>query len=309
MACYYPIDGWRAKTPNENGKFPIVFQRSQAQQDEPIKLPCSRCIGCRLERSRQWAMRCVHESTLYENNCFITLTYNNENLPSNGSLNKTDWQKFMKAFRNKIHPRKIRFFMGGEYGLNQDITNTNTLGRPHYHAIIFNYDFPDKELYSTKNDHKLYTSEILTKIWNKGFATVGAMSFETAGYVARYCMKKIGGDEAETHYQQVNQGTGEIINLLPEFGLQSNRPGIGRAWFLKYRKDLDKGFITMRGSKMKPPKYYMDQYQQLYEEDWQYLRDKNAQAIDIYNPDNTLDRLRVKEKIKIRRTKTLKREL
>lgn len=146
MPCYYPLDGWRSKKPNQNGRFPVVFTADEAQIDMPMKIPCGNCIGCRLERSRQWAIRCLHESSLYDDNCFITLTYNEENLPYGESLNKRDFQLFMKKLRKAIAPKKIRFFACGEYGTNQDLTNLDTLGRPHFHAIIFNHDFADKTL-------------------------------------------------------------------------------------------------------------------------------------------------------------------
>jgi hypothetical protein len=109
--------------------------RNKKGVDGTLELPCGQCIGCRLERSRQWAMRCLHESSLYDRNAFVTLTYDDEHLPPGGSLNYPDFQRFMKRLR-KNSKSPIRFYMGGEYG-------ESTL-RPHFHVCLFGYDFPDK---------------------------------------------------------------------------------------------------------------------------------------------------------------------
>lgn len=310
MPCYYPLDGWKAKIPNPSGKYPVVFDRAQAQQDEPLKLPCGKCIGCRLENSRQWAMRCVHEAQLHDENCFITLTYSDDNLPHGASLNKRDLQLFWKKLRKKLYPLKISYFACGEYGTDQDPTTVETLGRPHYHAIIFGYDFPDKAPAAKSPAGEIrYASESLTRLWGKGHTDLGSFSFESAAYVARYQMKKINGEQAEEHYKRVDPRTGEITWLNPEYMVSSRNPAIGKRWFQKYHKDLDKGFITMRGVKMQYPKYYDDLYRELDDATHQFMRDRKRNSVDILDPDNTLDRLRVKEKLRIKRTKTLKREI
>jgi len=307
MPCYYPLDGWRAKRANENGKYPIVFDHKQAQLDQPVKLPCSKCTGCRLERSRQWAIRCVHESQLYDTNSFITLTYNDESLPYGHSLDKKHWQDFMKRLRKKLEPLKIRFFMCGEYGEEQDPTSPNLIGRPHFHAIIFNYDFPDKKHKATINENKLYESDLLTSVWGFGHCTVGDMTFETAAYVARYVMKKINGEPAEEHYQRVDVATGQMTPLTPEFNLCSRMPAIGKHWYDKYMSDCEKGFITIRGKKMPLPKYYktlLDDSGSL-----QYQQQKLDSMPDPNDSEYQYDRLRVKEKIKLKRITTLTRTL
>ena len=252
-------------------------------------------------------MRCLHESQLYEQNTFITLTYNPENRPSNGSLDVADWQKFMKRFRKKISPLKIRFFMGAEYGDQPDPLTSSTLGHPHYHAIIFNYDFPDKVHKTTRNEHKLYESEILNKLWGKGFCTIGDVSFQSAAYVARYCMKKRNGvgDIATDHYSRIDPATGEWSLLHPEFMTCSQ--GIGKGWFEKYKSDLEKGFVTINGVKHTPPKYY----ERLLEEvDDCLLAEIKQDQIENINPEHsTIPRLRIREKVRIKRTQSLTREL
>ena len=103
MACYYPLHGYVARRCNESGKRSVVFDIHEGFADRRIDVPCGRCIGCRLEYSRQWAMRCVHEASLHEDNCFITLTYADDYLPPLASLRKTDFQKFMKRFFISVH--------------------------------------------------------------------------------------------------------------------------------------------------------------------------------------------------------------
>lgn len=325
MPCFYPLDGYRSAEPNENGKHPIVFSKDGAQLDEPLRISCGRCIGCRLEYSRNWAIRCLHESSLYENNCFITLTYNDENLPHGASLYKPDFQDFMKRYRKKYSPLKIRFFMCGEYGTNQDLTTTETIGRPHFHALIFNHDFPkdhrlkdgslDVQHLSSNNGNPIYTSQTLTKIWGKGHASFGDLTYESAAYVARYCLKKITGDGEEStgtpsaadHYRRIDPITGEITYLHPEFTTMSRMPGIAYDWFQKYQSDLHKDFITHNGVKMRPPKYY-DKLLEKYDDGLHAdLVAGRSQEIDILDPENTLDRLRVKETIKKTKLKQLKR--
>ena len=279
----------------------MVFTRDAAQVDNPVKIPCGQCIGCRLERSRQWAMRCVHESSLYEENSFITLTYA-ENPPFD-TISKRAWQDFMKSLRHKLHPKKIRFFMCGEYG--------DEKGRPHYHAIIFNHRFTDQKFHKTTDaGENLYTSELLDQVWQKGYCYIGEVNFKTAAYVARYALKKNTGEQAKTEYERESTYTCiGIQDKISEYTLQSRNPGIARPWFEKYKDDLDKGFITINGTKMAPPKYYDDCY--LAEDELQLdnIKEKRRQSIDQQNPEQQLNRLRVKETIKLKKMKSFTRNL
>lgn len=212
-----------------------------------------------------WALRCVHEAKFHEQNCFVTLTYDPEHLPLDGSIQVTHFQNFMKELRASVAPKKIRFFGCGEYGEKIDPDYETKLGRPHYHILLFGHDFDDSELYY-QGDYNLYTSQKLSKIWRKGHATVGALTKETAAYTARYCTKKISGEMAEEHYRRINRQTGEVNQLIPEFLLMSRRPGIARDWFEKYRKDTRKGFVTQDGKIFGVPKYYQKLMTELEEE-------------------------------------------
>lgn len=304
MPCYSPLQAYYAAEPNAaTGKYSLVFNPGKlAASLEPVEVPCGRCIGCRLERSRQWALRITHEQSLHSENCFITLTYDPEHLPYTNSLDKDHFQRFMKRLRKFLSPRKIRFFACGEYG--------DENYRPHYHAIIFGYDFPDKVACSKNQSGDIvYTSEILLKIWGMGFVTVGGVTFESAAYVARYVCKKVTGDAAIEHYTRVDPETGEMFFIEPEFALMSRKPGIARDWYEKYRSDLNKGFITSRGIKMMPPKYYTN----LLEKDdpflWEHLKNQRIEAGLANYADNTAERLAVKEVIKKRKFNQLKRNL
>jgi len=228
---------------------------------------------------------------MHETNCFMTLTYNEENLPENGSISKREIQLFFKKLRRKIG-KKIRYFACGEYGEEKK--------RPHYHAIIFGYDFPDKKLFFKKNGNLVFRSKILESVWTKGYSTIGEATFQSAGYVARYVMKKRKGDMADEenkkHYQVTDKETGETNWLEPEFCLMSRKPGIGRKWLEKFHGDTDKDFITIKGQKMTLPKYYDEVLAEEYGQDMKERKWKRIEKIN--QSDNTPERLEAKEKVK-----------
>ena len=197
--------------------------------------------------------------------------------------------------------------MCGEYG--EDLQQPSKLGRPHFHACLFGLDFDDKQLYTVRDDVKLYTSATLEKIWGKGFVTIGDVTFESAAYVARYIAKKITGDASESHYYKLNFDTGEIQKVKPEYTTMSRRPGIAANWYERYASDLHKDFITVNGIKMKPPKYYDAKLEEDEPELYEILKEQRKyEAWDRFD-DNTNARLRVKEKIKCKKFKLLKRDL
>lgn len=244
MPCYYPVKGYKGL----NGG--ISFSPRSSYVDVPMQVPCGRCIGCRLERSRQWAVRIMHEVQMHDDNSFVTLTYAEDKLPPRGCLVVRDFQLFMKRLRKAYAPERISFFHCGEYG--------DENGRPHYHAILFGVSFPDAVLYSRNGrGESLYSSAFLSELWPHGLGLVGAVTFESAAYVARYCVKKITGQQALHYYQRVDAETGEIFHLPPEYATMSLRPGIGKAWFARYGAELeDNDSVVMRGHEMSVPRYY-----------------------------------------------------
>jgi hypothetical protein len=303
MPCYKPIQGYRSKYLSKNGKRPIVFSPNSGFKDMPVTVPCGRCIGCRLEYSRQWAVRCMHEAQCHDANAFITLTYAPEHLPSDHSIHKEELQKFFKRLRKELGDVKIRYFACGEYGEQNN--------RPHYHAIIFGTDFPDKQIHTKKNGNVLYRSATLEKVWTLGHSLIGEVTFESAAYVARYVTKKFKGDEDEKneHYKIVDPETGEIHQQEPEFCLMSRRPGLGREWLEKFKGDTDKDFITLRGKKMKLPKYYDSVIEMEDEIAYQYRKGKRRRQAKENEADNTYERLSVKEHVKKAQIAFLKRDI
>ncbi len=285
MPCYSPLTGWRGR----GGV--LVFKRSEACGFKQV-VSCGQCIGCRLERARQWAIRIMHESELYEDNSFITLTYADQALPVGGTLVKSHFQDFMKRLRSRLAPRKIRFFHCGEYG--------EKFSRPHYHAIIFGYEFADKVFYKEAREGRLFISEFLSNVWSRGFCTVGDVSFESAGYVARYCLKKINGALKDDHYWIADEVTGEAHQVLPEYCTMSNRPGIGAEWFLKFGSDVfPSDEVVARGFPSKPPRFYDGLYEIDNPVDFDRIRRDRMVASRKRSADNTPERLEVRETCKL----------
>ena len=305
MPCYHPISAYQCADGS------IVFQeRRWFNTVKSLKLPCGQCIGCRLERSRQWAMRCMHEAQMHEENCFITLTYNPEHLPDDNSLHHDHFQRFIKRLRKGLAPKRIRFYMAGEYGEKR--------GRPHYHACIFGHTFKDKK-FDRKTDAGsiLYTSKELSSYWEHinpatgksesiGFSSLGDVTFESAAYVARYIISKQTGKDAWKHY--IDPVTGAIKQA--EYNKMSLKPGIGTTWLKKYQTDVyPHDYVIIRGKKMKPPKFYDKIYnkENPYEYDeLLYKREINAK---LNNEDNTQERLLVKEIVQNAKLQKLKRNL
>ena len=235
MTCYHPQDAYL-----EEGR--LRFDHAGCQRNHTMKIACGRCIGCRLDHARSWAVRMCAEMRTHSQNCFITLTYNDEHLPANRSLSTEDWQKFMKRLRKKTGPG-IKFYHAGEYG-EED-------WRPHDHAILFGYDFPDKEFFKwSPSGHAIYRSKVLEDAWSVrgsslGYSSVQDANFDTASYVARYVVKKrtnpagtFGPGPAEWHYK----------GRKPEYSSNSN--GIGERYYELFGHELWRdGYMIANGHK------------------------------------------------------------
>lgn len=306
MTCVTPIKTYFSAEPNENGKYLPAFSTHKPQKDNPLNLPCRKCIPCRIAKTRDWSIRSMHEAQLHgDQNSFITLTFDPEHLPHDNSISKSDFQKFIKNLRQRTNIN-IRYLACGEYGERiNPLTGKPQPDRPHYHASLFGYKPDDLELFSTKGGNKLYTSEFLTKLWGKGHVTIGELTPETAAYVAGYTMKKIGGDLAKEHYEWLDLETAEVYDRLPEFQLSSTRPGIGKPWYDKFKTDLHKGFITHNGKKKPIPEYYLRLLAADPIDELPYLAIKEIrrQALDFDDPELQDDRLAVKQKISIKKNK------
>lgn len=280
MSCTSPLKAYYKK--RLDGKNDILFVDSNEllpyERDgqiyfDRIDIPCGQCIGCRLEYSRQWAIRCMLEADYYDRNYFVTFTYDDAHLPapamkldqetgevlgwySRSSLEKSAVSKFMKDLRSylKYHYNYegVRFYACGEYG---DKTK-----RPHYHLILFNC--PDMQIYEFSDFRKrnnlpegyaLYNSKIVDKIWKNGYAVFAEVNFDTCAYVARYVMKKKKG-KASSFYEE--------NGIIPEFTVCSRRPGIAYKHYQDNRDriyEFDEIPLTKadgRAMRVRPPRYF-----------------------------------------------------
>lgn len=287
MACLNPIRAYRQK----RGSYILWKRPSDGLMPHfaPFPIPCGKCYGCRLEYSRQWAVRMMLESQLHDFNYFLTISYAPAHLPAMGTIVKKDLQDFHKRLRiyyeRHYEHTGIRYYCCGEYGEKK--------GRPHYHGIYFNLPIFDLELYKESNGNKYYRSKTIEEIWGKGMIIIANVTFESCGYVARYVTKKIDSQKKHKQTTQVVSvkptkdakvikrirwidGNGlqqerciydktETIRTIihddywkaPEFSIMSKNPAIGLDWLFKYWKDVYRDdFIILNGRKIKPPKYF-----------------------------------------------------
>lgn len=205
-----------------------------------IDLKCSKCFECCLDYSNEWAYRVYCESLCHDENCFITLTYENDN----AELSKRDLQLFLKRLRKKIYPLKIRFFACGEYGSKRL--------RPHYHLILFGYVPKDLQyFYTTKKSEEIYKSEEISKLWNNGFISVGFVSIDSAKYCAKY-MQKLALKDKRLKVLI------EFFGAEKPFTLMSTKPGIGLNYFKNNLDLLNTDKIYSNKGFRKIPRYFLD---------------------------------------------------
>ena len=260
-----------------------------------MELPCGQCASCRLEKSRIWGARIAHEAAFLEEeynlySSFITLTYDEQHLPAYGSLVPKHLQDFFKRFRRRIEPRKIRYYASGEYGSQcpkheiKECPQCGTIQRPHYHAIILGYDFPDRVYVGEREGLCVYYSEELAELWDYGFHEIGSCSFQSAAYCARYVMKKQTGPYASEHYTRMCPYTGNWYEVDPEFAVMSRRPGIGKDWFEKYKSDIytdDSCPIPGRTLSGRPPRYYDELFGEQFPEELEEVKqDRRIKMLD-----------------------------
>ena len=214
---------------------------------------CNRCIGCKLDYENEWATRMVHEGRTSVAAYFLTLTYDDDHLPPGNSLRHKDWQKFIKALRNRFPRLRIRYFQCGEYG--------EKTGRPHFHAALYGLELDDRRPSSKgRGDHAkdYFESETIDKAWAKGAAICAPLNFKTASYMARYMLKTATTEGAKNQFQWLGDH-GEHWDRMPPYATMSTKPGIGFKWFEKYGiSDVyDSGdFVFLEGKRLPPPRYY-----------------------------------------------------
>lgn len=185
--------------------------------------PCGKCRACRVNHTREWALRLMHEREYWDLASFVTLTYDDENLPFDKGLQKRDVQGFLKRLRKDLGDRKIKYYAAGEYGDNTK--------RPHYHLIMFGIGYDDDELIKDN--------------WKKGYIYIGYVTYKSCRYVAEYCQKKLGGDMAKKEYG----------NKEPPFQLVSK--GIGLKWLEENANKIKNELVVKNGGKtFAVPRYY-----------------------------------------------------
>lgn len=197
---------------------------------------CGKCLHCRKKRSYELACRCVLHASLHKRNCFLTLTYDESQNGYHNNFEYADIQKFKKRLRRKYQHKKIEIFNVHEYGHN---------GKKHWHLVVFNHDFADKTLHTTKNGIPLYKSETLQKLWPHGFSSIGDVTEASAMYQSQYMEKDFRHgyvtDKKSIHIKKSH----------------SKHSGIGKNYFLKHYKQILKlGYIPVSGKKMPIPRYF-----------------------------------------------------
>lgn len=282
MTCYAPIQL----------KKPRVLRDGSCHDAIPMPVPCGRCDGCLLERSRQWAVRCMHERLMHDDAYFLTLTYRDDDLvwgDKYPTLFKPHLQNFFKRLRNHC---KVRHFSCGEYGSDNK--------RPHYHSIVFGLPLSDLTLYRVSDTgSKIYLSPFLTRLWSHGDVFIGDVTFQSCAYVARYTLKKSFGPAADVYKE---------LGIFPEFSTCSLKPGIGASWLDKYFTDVfPRDEFYFEAIKMKPPRYYLKLLQKsnssLYDS---IMAARKALAMANFDESST-DRLKVKGIIKHSQISRLRR--
>lgn len=286
MPCTSPRDVWPAP-PGAPDRRPVSSPQRSYPGAKSFQLPCGGCIPCRLAKAQDWATRIVHEGKFHEHNWFVTCTYSDQFLPSDGSLSYDHHTNFMRRVRRHAAPAKPRFLGVGEYG--------DRFGRPHYHYIIHGMPLADVRLTARKDEHKLYTSKIMQDIWGMGYAPVQELTFANAQYVARYTLKKVTGERAEQYFRP-HPITGEQFKVIPEFARMSRMPGLGTAWFEKHhRTEFTGDHLIVDGRKKPIPKFYLSKLSATQQAEIAARRNARANT-DQQRADNTEARLLTRNK-------------
>lgn len=268
MPCFHPISAYALPGGG------VTFNRRESS-GRIQKIPCRNCIGCRLKKTKEWGVRCMLEAQLHRQNSWVTLTYRDETVPHGGTLVPEDLTLFLKRLRRHVDyhcdGQQLRYFACGEYGeICQNcfkspknasdpcrcVKYVKSHGRPHFHIVVFGYQFPDLEPFKVVRGNQYYTSAIAEKLWQKGYVTIGEVTNQSIEYTARYVMKKINGDKAEKHYERID-ASGEIHKIKPEYNTMSRNPGIASKWFDSFGTDVyprDEIVLIQKGGQSQLPK-------------------------------------------------------
>lgn len=257
--CTSPKKAWLPKKPDKDGKKPLLFKppnHTKIFDYEIIETPCNHCIACEKLRALRTAVQLACElKTTLGDSLFLTLTYNDENLPSDFSVNKNHLQNFLKKLRHwrikTDHIGNFRYLSQNEYG--------GKFSRPHVHIAGFNLTIPDLRSVQSKGAYQAFDSEIINQLWGKGDVHIIRLCFENCLYIANHHIDEKVDNKGKVHETPIiHPVTKRLIKTRkPEFSTRSSRPGIGKDFFKKYFSDIYPGdFMINKGQEMPVPKYF-----------------------------------------------------
>lgn len=190
-------------------------------------VPCGKCNFCLETKRADWSFRILYEAERASTGFFLTMTYEDENLPLSHEgypeLRKRDLQLFTKRLRkdNVLAIRnKLRYYSVGEYGT---ITH-----RPHYHSIMLNLS----ETIARR----------LQNYWPHGFIHAGSVNAASIHYVTKYVINR------EVDYP----------GREPPFAHMSRNPGLGADYAVTHRawhKDDMRNYTKVHGIQRRIPRY------------------------------------------------------
>ncbi|WGL31465.1 replication initiator protein [Dipodfec virus UOA04_Rod_1082] len=310
MTCFHPLTAYKAYSSVFDLRPEIVFSEYKAERAakyEKIQLPCGQCLGCRLDYSRDWSIRCMHELKYSKDAWFITLTYDDQHLPSDLSLDPDHLRDFWKRFR-KFVGSKVRYFACGEYG--------DRFQRPHFHSIVFFDSVQEKKLVGRlKSGFPVFNSEVLVSSWPFGYVSIANVSLNTCAYVARYVTKKLTGKQNDFYSESFEVDDDGVITSsfkrdffrypdgrIKPFCRCSRMPGLGRRFIEEFYSDvypLDKCVFFQDGKpkSFSVPRYYDKFLETYHPELWSDVKESRLQkAQEIsQNDDFSLDSMARRE--------------
>lgn len=328
MTCYHPIKACYSKSDYAKyGKkhLHILIQSDSKEavllnhRDYPtclyeyILIPCRKCAGCASDKAKEWSLRAIQECSIHNDNCFITLTYDNLSTTVQKdpeclrTLRYKHFQNFMKRLRKFYNKDKIGYMVCGEYG-HKD-------GRAHWHAILFGFDFPDKELVYIKDGYRHFTSPSLVRLWsdyNKstgefspiGFIDLANVDNDCCNYVSQYVLKKLPvGEKGEIYDTFVDKdGNVNFIHSnkgdrVAPFVRTSRNPAIGLNWYKKDgSKSVRNGYVTLLDRKrnltkrIKTPEYYNKKFEEVNPDEFKIIKECKEEKMKKFYANRPLDR-------------------
>lgn len=332
IECLHPVDAWKCGTilakdgvrsvnlcfsPNQAEEyFRVHFGPAWKMQMDRCYMPqkCGKCAACQIRKRKDMSTRLANEASMYQDVCFLTLTYNDDNLPYTDlrpflDVKKADLDNCKDAVDEKpilrgeqardvstwkqlqptLVPNDITLFLKR---LRKRVDSDNPgqrlryfcvgeygskLGRPHYHLIIFGWRPSDLVIHEVRKNYTIYRSPTLERIWTYGFSTIGDVNAGVAKYCARYVTKKLNDCSSFRKLPKVTR--------CPVFTRQSTRNGgMGAPFFDRFASHIMAvGYVTYRNgvniTKAKLPSTYLRRCRKYRQPLWLAWRDKAIQFL------------------------------